>query len=303
MTALLSLFTNNLLPIFLTAGAGYLLSRYTELDARTLSRTIFYLFSPCLVFNVLTANQLEGGDSLRITTYAVVFTLLIGVITLLIGLALKLERRILVAVLITSMFTNAGNFGLSLNNFAFGDDAFAYASLYFVMSGMMIYTLGVLIASMGNAGIKQAILGLLRLPTVYAVILALIFNNLGWGLPVPVERSVTLLGQAAIPSMLVLLGMQLKYADLSANKLPLLLANGMRILVAPLLAIGLSVIFGLAGPARQAGITEAAMPTAVMTTVLATEFDIHPAFVTTVVTTTTLLSMVTLTPLLAFLGG
>jgi predicted permease len=45
------------------------------------------------------------------------------------------------------------------------------------------------------------------------------------------------------------------------------------------------------------------MPTAVMTTVIATEFDIHPSFVTTVVTATTLLSPLTLTPLLAILGG
>jgi predicted permease len=59
----------------------------------------------------------------------------------------------------------------------------------------------------------------------------------------------------------------------------------------------------LQGSALQAGVTEASMPTAVMATVLATEYDVEPAFVTTVVTTTTLLSPLTLTPLLALLGG
>jgi predicted permease len=53
----------------------------------------------------------------------------------------------------------------------------------------------------------------------------------------------------------------------------------------------------------QAGVTEASMPTAVMTTILATEFDASPALVSGIVTATTVLSPLTLTPLLAYLGG
>jgi hypothetical protein len=69
------------------------------------------------------------------------------------------------------------------------------------------------------------------------------------------------------------------------------------------LAIGLSQLFGLEGSARQAMVLEASMPTAVLTTVIATEYNLQPTFVTAVVFTTTLLSPLTLTPLLSFLGG
>jgi len=55
--------------------------------------------------------------------------------------------------------------------------------------------------------------------------------------------------------------------------------------------------------ALQAGVVEAATPTAVLSTVLATEFNTEPTFVTTVVFTTTVLSPLTLTPLLAYLGA
>jgi len=75
------------------------------------------------------------------------------------------------------------------------------------------------------------------------------------------------------------------------------------LLAGPVLALGVNLIFGLQGPARQAGILQSAMPTAVLTTVLATEYDVEPAFVTGVVFTTTMLSAVTLTIVLAFLGG
>jgi predicted permease len=59
----------------------------------------------------------------------------------------------------------------------------------------------------------------------------------------------------------------------------------------------------MAGPAQQAVVLEAGMPVAVLTTILATEFDVEPTFVTTAVLITTLLSPLTLTPLLAILGA
>lgn len=303
MTSLFTLFSNNILPIFLTAGAGYLLARFIQLEARTLSRVIFYVFSPCLVFTLLTTNQLSSQDSLLLVAYAISFSLAIGAITYIIARLLKLERRMIAAVLITVMFTNAGNYGLSLNSFAFGENALAYASLYFVMSSMMINTFGVLIASMGKTDFKRALVGLLRFPTLYAVILALIVNKLSINIPLPLDRSIDLLGQAAVPSMLVMLGLQLSRATLAGRKLPIAFASGLRLLAAPLIAILFSNFFGFSGPIAQAAVSEASMPSAVMTIILATEFDVHPAFVTTVVTTTTLFSPIVLTPLLAYLGG
>jgi predicted permease len=77
----------------------------------------------------------------------------------------------------------------------------------------------------------------------------------------------------------------------------------MRLLIAPVMAFGLTRLLNLSLPAKQAVILEAAMPAAVLTTILATEFDAEPTFVTTVVLVTTLLSPFTLTPLLALLGA
>jgi hypothetical protein len=81
------------------------------------------------------------------------------------------------------------------------------------------------------------------------------------------------------------------------------LSSGLRLVVFPLLAIGLASIFRLEGTAYQAGVVESAVPTAVLTTVLATEYDLEPSFVTTAVVVSTLISPLTLTPLLAYLGA
>jgi hypothetical protein len=201
------------------------------------------------------------------------------------------------------MFANAGNFGLSLNLFAFGEQAVAHASIYFVTSAFLVYTLGVVLASWGHSDFKTALLGVLKVPVIYAVIFALIYNWLDWQLPLPVERSVTLLSEAAIPVMIVLLGIQLYNAKISTDIFKVGLSNILRLVVSPILAIGLASLFHLQGAAYQAGVIESAVPTAVLTTVLATEYDLDPAFVTTAVVTSTLLSPLTLTPLLSFLGA
>jgi malate permease and related proteins len=303
LSELFGLFLNNLLPIFLTAGAGYLLSWTLGVNSRPISQLSFYIFSPCLVFVLITRSELGNTEILQMMFYPAVLVLLIGTVTYLVGRVIKLERRLLIATILAAMFMNAGNYGLPVNLFAFGETALAHASLFFVMMSILTYTVGVVIASMGSYSLKDSLAGLYKIPAIYGVLLAFVFSNLDLSLPLPVDRTVILLSDAAIPSMLIILGMQLQRAQWNGYPQALALAGTMRLLVAPLFATGLSLLFGLTGPARQAYILEAAMPTAVFMTILATEFDLEPSFITTVVLMTTLISPLTLTPLLAFLGG
>lgn len=303
MSDLFYLFSNNILPIFLAAGAGFLVAKYLGVSARAVSRIAFYIFSPCLIFVLLTSGKLDGNDITQMAGFAAASILLIGVITALIARLLRFDRSITAALLITVMFANAGNFGLSLNLFAFGENAVAYASIFFVTSAFLVYTLGVVLASWGHSDIKTAIMGVFKVPVIYAVIFAFIYNWLDWQLPLPVERTVNLLSEAAIPVMIVLLGIQLYNANISRDIFKVGLSSGLRLVASPILAIGLASLFHLEGAAYQAGVIESAVPTAVLTTVLATEYNLDPAFVTTTVVISTLLSPLTLTPLLAYLGA
>jgi len=303
LSNLLSLFANNLLPILLVAGTGYLAGRWLNVEARSISRVVFYIFSPCLIFDLLTTSQLSNGDILRMVVFATTAILAVGAITWVLGRLFRLERTMLAAVLICTITINAGNYGMSLNLFAFGEQALAYASLFFVTSAIITYTVGVLIASMGKSSLGSALKGLTKIPTVYAVVLALLFISMGWELPLPLSRSVSLLSDASIPGMLVVLGLQLQNNHRTQNLPALTLANGMRLLGGPLVGFFLAGLMSLQGMAFNAGVLQSSMPTAVLSTILATEYDVQPAFVTTAVFTSTLLSPFTLTPLLMFLGA
>lgn len=303
MIELLTLFANNLLPIILMAGAGFLLGKGLNLNPKTLSQVIFYIFSPCLVFKLLTHSELANEDILSTMAFAGSFVLLVGALAWGAGRLLKLERNMLAAVMITSMLMNAGNYGLPVTQFAFGETALAYAALIFVVMSMLGNSVGVVIASAGSASLKDSLLGLLRLPATYALLFGIIFVQFNLILPLPLDRTVNLMGDAASPAMLILLGMQLTNVRWNGMTKALSLATGIRLIVSPLLVLGLTHAFGVSGPVYQASVLQFAMPSAVMTTMLATEFDTEPTFVTTVVMVTTLLSPLTITPLLAILGA
>ena len=122
-----------------------------------------------------------------------------------------------------------------------------------------------------------------------------------WHTPAWLYRSVNLLGEAAIPVMLLILGMQLAKVKLILRWQWMSLVILLRMLIMPVIAFGLASLFQLTGDARRAAITEASMPTAVIVTVLALEYDLEPTLITEAVVVTTLISPLTLTPIIAML--
>lgn len=295
-------FANNILPIILLSGAGFVLGKLLHIDPRSLGRVVFYVFSPVLLFNLLVHNELRMGEAAIVIAFALCLILSMGGLTWLIGSLFALERPALVAIVITTMFANTGNYGLPLVSFAFGEQALSYAAIYFVTTTLLFYTLGVFLASLGHMTIRQAALGLFRIPTLYAVLLAILMNMWNVSLPVPIARAVELAAGGTIPLMLVLLGVQLTQVEIAGSHRPLQVSVALRLVFAPLAALLLASLLGLQGPSLQAGVTQASMPSMVSATVLAAEYQLDSRLVTAVVFISTLLSPFTLTPLLVFLG-
>jgi predicted permease len=299
---LFTIFSNNILPVLLLSGAGFALGKALDLDARPLGRVIFYILSPVLVFNLLTSNKLPLDRIGLMVGFSAAGSLIIAGLAFLTGKLFRLERGVLVVVVLTSMCINAGNFGLPLVSFAFGQEALVYASIFFATNSLILNTLGVIISSLGHLDLKEALLGLLKVPTIYAIVLAILFIYTGWSLPEPIIRTFSLAAGGAIPGMLILLGLELRRfewsRDLRAMSIPVII----RLVIGPLIGLGMAAFFGFQNPARQAGITEMSMPSAVMTTVLATEFNLDSKLVTAIVFTGTILSPLTLTIVLYFLG-
>lgn len=302
LSVLAATFANNILPILLLGGSGFALGKLLHIDSRSLGRVVFYIFSPVLIFNLLIQNRLKLSEAIGVIALTLCVIASMGLLTFLLGSLLKLDRSTLTSILVTTMFANTGNYGLPLVSFAFGERALSYAGIFFVTTTFLFYTVGVLIASLGHMSLRDAVVGLLRIPTMYAVLLAIAINVWQIQIPAPVHRAVELAAGGTIPLMLILLGVELTRVQLSGSLRAMQLSVGLRLLIAPIIALVLAGLFGIQGFALQGSVTEASMPSMVSATVLATEYQLDSKLVTAIVFISTLLSPLTLTPLLVFLS-
>lgn len=298
---LITTFVNNLLPILLVAGAGFALGKLLVVDSRSLGRVVFYVFSPLLVFDLMVKSQLNLRQALTTVGYTMSVILVLGILAFLLGKLFQLERTALLAVVLTVSFGNTGNYGLPLVKFAFGNDALAVASLFYVTTTILFNTVGVVIASLDHMDLKSAVLGLFKIPVVYGVLLALLIKGFNIQLPLPLTRTIEIAANGAIPVMLVLLGLELTRIEWTHSFRAMGLGVFTKLVFGPLVGLALAVLFGLEGYTRQGSVIEAAMPAAVATTVVATEYNLRPSLVTAIVFLGTALSPITLTPLLVFL--
>lgn len=291
-----------ILPVFLVAGLAALAQTRLRLEARTLSRASFYLFSPCLVFDSLVSSDVGGAEFGQIVAVLLLSTLVLWVLGWAAARLLRLQGPTQAAFLTGILLMNAGNYGLPITLFAFGEAGLARASIFFTASALLSSSLGVYLTARGRAPTRLALRRVAGVPLVYAAILGLIFNASQVSIPEPLLKAIHLLAQAAVPSMLLVLGVNL--AATFQNRqyrlhLPALtFVTVARLILAPALAWAFAWGLGLDAVARNVTTLESAMPTAVITTILATEFESDPPFAALCVLVTTVASLLTLTILL-----
>lgn len=301
MSTLLEILVQDILPIFVVIGLGFGFARKTQPDIRALSRLTFYVLSPSLVFSALIQSDVEGGELVQIAVFVVGLVLVMGLLALGAARLLRFDPRQTAGFILAVTFVNAGNYGIGVNRLAFGAAAESRAVIYFVISSVLVYTVGVLIATGFKGGWRGTLKQLIRLPHIYALLIVAIVRATGLQIPAPILQGIHFPAQAAIPMMLLLLGIQLAGTSVGQYRRPALMGSGLSLLVAPAAAFGLAGLIGLNGAARQAAILQASMPAAVINTLIATEFEAEPKLVTGTVVLSTVLSPITLTIVIALL--
>lgn len=306
---MLSVLLEVLLPVALVAAAGFVLRRRFPLDQVTLNRVVIFGMSPALIFTSLVRADLTGDGALRMLALSVGIVAMMGALTAAIALPLGLRGPDLSAMLLASLFMNSGNYGLPAARFAYGEAGFTQAIFYFIAQSIMAQTVGVAVAASGSAtagpGMAREVAGrVLRMPQVYATAAALAVRATGFdpdaasGLAVGLFRGLTLLSEATLPMMLIVLGTQLAGGVTFREPGLVALASGLRLVVSPLVAYGLGLALGLDQLSLAVGVMLAGMPTAVNTTILALEFKSRPSLVVGTVVVTSVLSLVTLSVIL-----
>jgi predicted permease len=300
---LINIFVNNLLPVFIVIGVGLLLGVTLRPNVKAVSRTTFYAMTPCLIFAGLYTTPLTGEEAGQVAAFALIATFLTAgvgwVLATLLGWRGRRRRALILPVLVI----NTGNFGLSVVLFAFGPEAQARAMIYFVTTAVLAASVGVAFAA-GGGSLRKVIGNLARIPLLYAAVGAIVLSLLRVEVPELLMRPIQLLGNAAVPMMLLILGLQLAYStqNLRGRLGSILLASALRLAIAPLLAIPVALITGVEGLTYQTCMLEASMPSGVTSTVISLEYDLEPELVTGTVFFSTLCSAATLAVVISVIG-
>lgn len=290
---------NTVLPVALVVFSGYLLGKRIPMDLTTLSRLTLYLLVPALIFDAMYRAEYsrEGlvGLALGFTlTYLLLFLAVSGMARLL-GLSPEAAKSLLVC----GLFPNSGNMGLSLVYFALGEEGLRQAVVYFILSSVVMFGLGP--AFIRGGGLKEGLLFTLRLPLFYALLLGLLLKALGVSLPFRLDEGLRLMGQAAIPVLLLTLGMQMSQTRFQVGVFEGV-ASGLRLLVAPLLAYGVGFILGLPRLEHQVLVLQSATPVAVNAFLLTREFGGEALRVARSVVVSTFLAFLTIPLFLLLIG-
>jgi predicted permease len=283
-------------PTLFAVVLGYLFGRVSRASEATLVNVSLYVATPCLVFSSMYSSKVViSGAAKMWASYLIILIGTFLIAWLVFGLVWKKHSALYLPI----VFQNTINIPLPIITLAFGPEGVAQAMIFYIPYALLLNTLGVCMAS-GRKGLKEGLFVILRTPLIYAVVLALALNFSGAVLPEVVNKSFSLVGAASVPLMLLVLGMTMRgirFTQIAATLTASVIRMGGGF------CLGLLAVWalGLTGIPRAIVLFEAAMPSAMFASVLASRYENETELVSSVVLATTLMSVVAIPALLYYL--
>ena len=273
---------NGFTTIGLVIAVGALLAhlRIVDLGAQqVLSRLAFFVASPALMVVTLSRADVHQVLSANLGASAAGVVVAGGAYVV---LARTLWHRPMGDTTIgalSSSYVNAGNLGIPVASYVLGDAAFVAPTLLFQLLVFQPVALGFLDAdARGGRSPWWRLLGRPFVnPLTAGSLIGLGLSLTGWTLPTMVSAPLGLLGDMAVPSMLVAYGIALRLGPglgRAGSVAELATTSTLKLVVQPLVAwFVASVVLGVDGHALLAIVVTSALPTAQNIFVHATRYD------------------------------
>jgi len=249
---------------------GYVVGRFGVLGEhapRVISRMVFFVLSPALLFTVLADADVHTlfSSTLVVSAIAAVLSIL-----LFLGVSLLVFRRNLPEAIIGSLsagYVNANNIGIPVAVYVLGNTAYSAPVILLqllVLSPIMLTILD--ISTSGKTSIGKAILKPLQNPLLIGSALGVIVAVTEIEIPEPIFEPFRIVGAAAVPLVLIAFGMSLHGQKLLApgsGRRDILTASVIKLAVMPLIAFLFGhFVFGLDGQLLFVVVVLAGLPTA-----------------------------------------
>jgi hypothetical protein len=287
-------------PVGLIILIGFIAGRTLSLEDKTLSQLTLYILAPALIADSLYQATLSAQSTAGLLVGFALISVLLYLAAWGLGKLLKLPNSSQKSLMATTLFPNAGNLGLPLTAFAFGDAGLERAVVYLIASSILLFGIGP--ALLRGGGVVDSVRLTLKLPLFWAMLGGVVLRLLPIELPLRLGEGIERLGQAAIPIALIILGMQLASTRFEVGIYEGF-ATALRLLGAPLIAYAVARVLQLEGLDLQVLVLQSAMPAAVNSVVVVSEFGGDTPRTARTVVVSTLASFATLPLVLWATGG
>lgn len=280
-------------PVFIVALVGLAWARSgAHFDEISISRLVLNVGVPCLLFRSLTTLDVSPFELAQMAGLTVGVMALFALGGFAVLRVMKLPAHTFLGPLV---FSNSGNVGVPICLFAFGEPGLALAMTYFAVSATFHVSLGGPLFA-GSFSWKP----FLRSPLTWAVAVTVPVVATGAAVPTWIARTTELLGDIAIPLMLLTLGVSLSKMHPESLGRSLVLAL-VRFALGVSAGFLLTALLGVEGLTRKVLILQASMPVGVLNYLFAHRYGRTPEQVASLVLVSTLLSVLTIPTLLAWL--
>ena len=273
------------IPVFLLIAAGFTFAHWKKINLTSVTEVIVYLGTPSLVFSSLAGKPLFATDIAVLSAGILLIFAIVGFFIRLYFLVSGFSSR---GFALPTLFMNAGNMGIPLALFAFGQAGLQRATLMFVIITFLQFSLGIYILN-GRGNWTE----IFRLPLIYAALAGLSVNLAQISLPEVLLRPIIMLGQATIPIMLISLGYRLH--EVESLQWGHALGGALARIGGGFAAAYLAVhLIGAEGVNRQVLLLYGALPAAVVNFVLTEKYRQDPALAASIVVISTFISIFTI---------
>ena len=279
-------------PVFLLAAVGFVWVKMgIEYRTRFVTQMAMTLAVPCLVFTALQDTKIDPASLQALSLAAILAYAGVTIAAFAMVRLMGLSQRTYLAPI---TFGNTGNLGLPLALFAFGAEGLGYAVVVFAIMAIYSFTFGVWVVAGGGSPLKA-----LKEPMVAATVLGALFLWQGWHTPPFLTNTLELIGQMAIPLMLITLGVALARLSPKSILLPTIVSVA-KIGLCIAIAWGVGRWFALPPVAFGVLVVQISTPVAVTSYLLAEKYGADSDTVAGLVVISTLISVITLPLTLAF---
>ncbi|MEF9905971.1 AEC family transporter [Streptomyces sp. P9-A2] len=296
--------------IAVVIGAGYVIGRRGYLGGQArdvLTKLAFHVASPALLFTVLAEADLSLVFSGRLLVTAL-STLAVAGVFVTVGAVRRWGVGRTTIGALCSSYVNSGNLGIPIAVYVLGDASLVAPVLLFQL--VMVTPVALTILDLATAGEKQPLwrrlLTPLRNPIALGSLAGVAVAASGVDVPGPVMDPVTLIGNMAVPAVLLAFGISLRGSSLplrGGERGTVLLAVALKSVGQPVVAWALAVgVFGLRGAQLLDVVVTSALPAAQNLFTYASSYRVGETLAREAILVSTLLSVPVLVVVATVLG-